>query len=77
MFVTQTIKTGWERVGFTSRKAKHKPSLIPRKRETRIQQVKEKLSWTLHGIYIGQGDDAGTFFWCKSSETYKDEPSQL
>ena len=42
-------------MGFTSRNAKHRPSLTPEQKETRSQQAKEKQAWTVEDwmkVYI-------------------------
>ncbi len=69
---------------FTYRKIKQKPALTPKPKKTWLQWAKEKQLWSVHDwmkaifsdesrICIGQGDDAGTFVWCRSNEMYKDE----
>ena len=60
-----------------------RPLLTPKQKKTRLQWAKEKQLWTVDDwmkgicsdelqICIGQGDDAGTFVWCRSYEIYKD-----
>ena len=71
-------------MGFTYRKAKRKPALTPKQKKPRLQWAEEKQSWSMDDwmkvifidesqICIGQGDDTGTFVWCSSNETYKDD----
>uniref|UniRef100_A0A3Q3AY27 Tc1-like transposase DDE domain-containing protein n=1 Tax=Kryptolebias marmoratus TaxID=37003 RepID=A0A3Q3AY27_KRYMA len=63
--------------------SKRKPALTPKHKRTRLQWAKERQSWTVDDwmkvifsdesrICIGQGDDAGTFVWCRSSEIYEE-----
>ena len=63
-------------------KAKHRPSLTPKEKKTRLQWAKEELSWTVGDwmevifsdestIYFEQGDNAGALVWCRSNETNK------
>ncbi|KAL7380620.1 hypothetical protein ABVT39_020779 [Epinephelus coioides] len=77
----RTVRNRLKEMGFTYRKAKRKPSLTPKQKKTRLQWAKEKQSWTADDwmkvifndeprICIGQGDDAGTFVWCRSNEIY-------
>ncbi|CAJ0964526.1 unnamed protein product [Ranitomeya imitator] len=80
----RTVRNRLKEMGFTYRKVKRKPSLTPKQKKTRLQWAKEKQSWTVDDwmkvlfsdesrICIGQGDDAGTFVWCRSNEIYKDD----
>uniref|UniRef100_A0A3B3QDG3 Transposase Tc1-like domain-containing protein n=1 Tax=Paramormyrops kingsleyae TaxID=1676925 RepID=A0A3B3QDG3_9TELE len=80
----RTVRNRLREMGFRYRKAKRKPSLIPKQKKTRLQWDEEKQSWTVDDwmkvvfsdesrICIGQGDDAGTFVWCHPNETYKDD----
>ncbi len=80
----RTVRNGLKEMGFTYRKAKRKPSVTPKQKKTRLQWAKEKQSWTVDDwmkvifsdesrICIGQGDDAGTFVWCRSNEIYEDD----
>lgn len=80
----RTVQNRLKEMGFSYRKAKRKPSLTLKQKRTRLQWAKERQSWTVNDwmkvifsdesrICIGQGDDAGTFVWCCSSEIYKDD----
>jgi len=55
-----------------------------KEKKTRLQRAKEKQSWTEDGwmkvifrdessICFGQTNYAGTFAWCRSSETQKQD----
>uniref|UniRef100_A0A8C1NF85 Transposase Tc1-like domain-containing protein n=1 Tax=Cyprinus carpio TaxID=7962 RepID=A0A8C1NF85_CYPCA len=79
----RTVRNRLKEMGFTYRKAKRKPSLTSKQKKTRFQWAKERQSWTVDDwmrvifsdesrICIGQGDDAGTFVWCRSNEIYED-----
>uniref|UniRef100_A0A3B1IG59 Transposase Tc1-like domain-containing protein n=1 Tax=Astyanax mexicanus TaxID=7994 RepID=A0A3B1IG59_ASTMX len=79
----RTVRNRLKEMGFQYRKAKRKPSLTPKHKRTRLQWAKERQSWTVDDwmkvifsdesrICIGQGDDAGTFVWCRSSEIYEE-----
>ncbi|CAJ0951568.1 unnamed protein product [Ranitomeya imitator] len=80
----RTVRNRLKEMEFTYRKAKRKPSLTPKQKKTRLQWAKEKQWWTVDDwmnvvfsdesrICIGQGDDDGTFVWCRSNEIYKDD----
>lgn len=67
-------------MGFTSRKAKCKPSLTPKQEKTKLQRAKKQQSWNVDDwmkmvfsdesqICPRQGDDAETFVWCHPNET--------
>uniref|UniRef100_A0A3Q3AU23 Tc1-like transposase DDE domain-containing protein n=1 Tax=Kryptolebias marmoratus TaxID=37003 RepID=A0A3Q3AU23_KRYMA len=69
----RTVRNHLKEMGFTYSKAKRK-----------LQWAKERQSWTVDDwmkvifsnesrICIGQGDDAGTFVWCCSSEIFADD----
>uniref|UniRef100_A0A3B3YRI5 Transposase Tc1-like domain-containing protein n=1 Tax=Poecilia mexicana TaxID=48701 RepID=A0A3B3YRI5_9TELE len=73
----RTVRNRLKEMGFQYRKAKRKPALTPKHKRTRLQWAKERQSWTVDDwmkvvfsdesiICIGQGDDAGTFVWCRS-----------
>lgn len=79
----RTVRNRLKEMGFTYRKAKRKPSLTSKQKKTRFQWAKERQSWTVDDwmrvifsdesrICIGQGDDAGTFVWCRSNKIYED-----
>uniref|UniRef100_A0A3B5QWB7 Tc1-like transposase DDE domain-containing protein n=1 Tax=Xiphophorus maculatus TaxID=8083 RepID=A0A3B5QWB7_XIPMA len=79
----RTVRNRLKEMGFQYRKAKRKPALTPKHKRTRLQWAKERQSWTVDDwmkvvfsdesrICIGQGDDAGTFVWCRSSEIYEE-----
>uniref|UniRef100_A0A096MI25 Transposase Tc1-like domain-containing protein n=1 Tax=Poecilia formosa TaxID=48698 RepID=A0A096MI25_POEFO len=74
----RTVKNRLKDMGFQYRKAKRKPALTPKHKRTRLQRAKERQSWTVDDwmkvIFsdYGQGDDAGTFVWCRSSEIYEE-----
>uniref|UniRef100_A0A3B1K6C0 Tc1-like transposase DDE domain-containing protein n=1 Tax=Astyanax mexicanus TaxID=7994 RepID=A0A3B1K6C0_ASTMX len=79
----RTVRNRLKEMGFQYRKAKRKPSLTPKHKRTRLQWAKERQSWTVDDwmkvifsdesrICIGQGDHAGTFVWCRSSEIYEE-----
>ena len=66
-------------MGVTLRKAKGKLLLTPKEKKIRLQRAKEKQPWTVDVcvkeifsaeslICIGQGDEAGTFVWCRSKK---------
>lgn len=80
----RTVRNRLKEMGFSYRKAKRKPSLTPKQKRTRLQWAKDRRAWTVDDwmkvifsdesrICIGQGDDAGTFVWCRSSEIYKED----
>uniref|UniRef100_A0AAR2K6C9 Transposase Tc1-like domain-containing protein n=1 Tax=Pygocentrus nattereri TaxID=42514 RepID=A0AAR2K6C9_PYGNA len=80
----RTVRNRLKEMGFQYRKAKRKPSLTPKQKRTRLQWAKERQSWTVDDwmkvifsdesrICIGQGDDAETFVWCRSSEIYEED----
>ena len=84
MFVPGQIGIDLERSGFSYRKAKRKTALTTSQKKKCLQWVKNKCTWAVDDwekvifsdesrIYVGHGDDAGTFVCRRGNEAYLDD----